>query len=157
MQRGKQLTIVNPVREQEPFHHPEAEADGEIALHWDGIGPRSGVRSAWVSLIELHPGKASTFHAHPTNDEFFVVVAGRGVAREQTQEGPVEYEIEPYDIVMAPRGVPKQVANTGDASLMLVQIYAPAPAASTIAEVVENDELAVHWSGQPERKEARPG
>jgi mannose-6-phosphate isomerase-like protein (cupin superfamily) len=144
LSRGRQLLIVNPVREQDPFHHPDVDGDVEIALHWEGVGPRSGVTSAWVSLIQLHPGRSSTLHAHPGSEEFFVVTDGKGVARELHGEELVEHPLEKYDIVMAPRSVPKQIANTGHEPLMLVQVYAPAPPAASIQDIVENDELATH-------------
>jgi mannose-6-phosphate isomerase-like protein (cupin superfamily) len=153
MARGRRLRIISPTKEQEPFHHPDLDGVGEIALHWEGVGPGSGVTSAWVSLIELHPGRSSTLHAHPANEEFYVVVAGRGTAREPCGDELLEYAIEPYDIVMAPRGVPKQVANTGNSSLMLVQVYAPAPPAASIEEIVETDELATHLPARHDGRE----
>lgn len=140
--RGSQLVIVNPRDEQEPFRHPHQDGS-EMALHWDGIGPRLGSHSAWVSLIELHPRQVSTLHVHPEHDETFVVVSGVGIARELEGEGFIDHPIRALDMVYAPRGVAKQIENSGGDPLVLVQVYAPAPSVETIAETIATEEHTV--------------
>lgn len=148
MPRGKQLVILSPMEEQEPLDHRDALSGERIALHWEGIGPRNGGREAWVSLIRLDPGSKSTLHVHPENDEFFVVVEGAGVVREEHAGEIDEYSIARWDIILAPKGVAKQIENTGTETMMLVQVYAPPPPASTLEEILENHEIAVHLDGR---------
>lgn len=149
MARGELLTIINPIEEQEPFHHPDKLSGEEIALHWPGIGPRQGSSNAWVSVIQMEPGRSSTFHLHPENEEFFVVAQGRGLVREGDGEKVTnEYGIGPYDIIFAPEGIAKQILNTGEAPMRLIQVYAPPPKSDTFEGILRNEELAVHLDGR---------
>lgn len=148
MPRDQKLVIVSPLKEQDPLDHRDALSGKRIALHWEGIGPRLGSHRAWVSLLRMDPGNVTTLHVHPQNDEFFVVVEGTGCVREEDAGQIVEHPLDRYDILLAPQGVAKQIVNTGEETMTLVQVYAPSPPASTLEEVLENHETAVHLDGR---------
>ena len=147
MSRGKSIHIVNMVQEQEALDHHDTEL-GEVALHYPGLGPNnSPAKQAWVSLIVMKPGRKSTFHMHPENEEFFFVISGEGTCLERHEGEVYEYPIGADDLIVAPEGVAKQLINTGDELLRLIQVYAPPPAAESLEHIVENEELSVHIEG----------
>jgi len=147
MSRGKSIHIVNLVKEQKALDHKDTEL-GEIALHYPGLGPHnSPAKEAWVSLIHVKPGRKSTFHLHPKNEEFFFVISGEGICRERHEEQVYEYAVSADDLIVAPQGVAKQIINTGSDVMRLVQVYAPPPAAPSLEHIVENEEFAVHIEG----------
>lgn len=145
--RGEAISIVNLVEEQRALDHHDTEL-GEIALHYPGLGPHNSPASeAWVSLIHIKPGRKSTFHQHPQNEEFFFVISGNGHCRELVGDETKEYPIRANDLIVAPKGVAKQLLNTGEELMRLIQVYAPPPAAASLEQLVENEELAVHIEG----------
>lgn len=145
--RGQAIAIVNLIEEQRALDHHDTEL-GEIALHYPGLGPHnSPATDAWVSLIHIKPGRKSTFHEHPKNEEFFFVISGSGHCREMVDNEVKEYPIRANDLIVAPKGVAKQLLNTGDELMRLIQVYAPPPAAESLEKLVENEELAVHIEG----------
>ena len=147
MPRGKTISIVDMVAEQEALDHRDTEL-GEIAMHYPGLGPNNSLATqAWVSLILMKPGRKTTFHIHPQNDEFFFVISGDGVVRERDGERVLEHAIGPNTLIVAPMGQAKQLENTGDAMMRLIQVYAPPPAALSLEHIVENEEISVHIEG----------
>ncbi len=147
MGRGKSISIVNLVEEQQALDHRDTEL-GEIALHYPGLGPNnSPAKEAWVSLIHINPGRKSTFHLHPENEEFFFVISGTGICCERHEEEVYEYPITANDLIVAPQGVAKQIINSGTEVIRLIQVYAPPPDAPSLEHIVENEELAVHIEG----------
>lgn len=147
MPRGKTISIVDMVAEQEALDHRDTEL-GEIAMHYPGLGPNNSLaRQAWVSLILIKPGRKTTFHIHPQNEEFFFVIAGKGVVRERDGEEVIEHAIGANTLIVAPMGQAKQIENTGGEIMRLMQVYAPPPAAPSLQHIVENEEVSIHIEG----------
>ncbi len=145
--RGTSINILNVVEEQKPLDHRDTEL-GEIALHYPGLGPNNSLaKQAWVSLILIKPGRKSTFHLHPQNEEFFFVISGNGVVRERVDGNVVVHPISDNDLIVAPMGQPKQIENTGEEVMRLIQVYSPPPKAPSLESIVENEELAIHIEG----------
>lgn len=145
--RGTSINVVNLVEEQEALDHRDTEL-GEIALHYPGLGPNNSLaKQAWVSLIHIKPGRKSTFHLHPKNEEFFFVIEGSGVVRERVDGQVQVHPIKANDLIVAPMGQPKQIENTGAVVMRLIQVYSPPPQAPSLESIVENEELAVHIEG----------
>lgn len=100
-----------------------------------------------MSLILIKPGRKSTFHLHPQNEEFFFVISGNGVVRERVDGNVVVHPISDNDLIVAPMGQPKQIENTGEEVMRLIQVYSPPPKAPSLESIVENEELAIHIEG----------
>ncbi|MEA2418130.1 MAG: hypothetical protein QOE60_336 [Thermoleophilaceae bacterium] len=66
------------------------------------LGQQAGARQLGASLFELEPGAASSpLHAHYSNEELLVVVAGRPTL---TAGDGATRELEPGDVVAFPAG-----------------------------------------------------
>lgn len=147
MSRGSTISIVNMVEEQEALDHRDTEL-GEIAMHYPGLGPNNSLASqAWVSLILIKPGRKTTFHIHPQNEEFFFVISGNGVVRERDGDKVIEHAINANTLIAAPMGQAKQIENTGTEMMRLVQVYSPPPKAPSLEAIVENEEVSIHIEG----------
>lgn len=80
----------------------DAERD-EPPFHWRRarLGRQAGSRDLGASLFEVAPGGATfPLHAHLTNEELLVVLAGRPTLRTRSQER----ELAPGEVVAFPAG-----------------------------------------------------
>jgi quercetin dioxygenase-like cupin family protein len=76
-----------------------------------------------VGLNCFEPGQSHDLHAHAEMDKVYSVVAGAG---EFLLEGRA-IAMAAGTLLVAPRGVPHGIRNTGPARLVVVAILAPAP------------------------------
>ncbi|MEJ1159167.1 cupin domain-containing protein [Prosthecomicrobium sp. N25] len=74
-----------------------------------------------VSRYLVLPGEAVTLHAHTGKAEYWLIVAGAGVAR----VGGVDLAVGPGDVVATPPPVPHALHNTGTEPLVFVNFVQP--------------------------------
>ena len=76
-----------------------------------------------VGLNAFEPGQEHALHAHAGMDKVYHVVEGEGLflleARGRSMQAGV--------LLVAPRGVPHGIRNTGNGQLVVLTILAPAP------------------------------
>lgn len=75
---------------------------------------------AWI----VKPGQTITLHRHPTGQDTWVVLSGRGDYMPDTQGGT--RPIAAGDVVVAHRGEPHGVHNSGREPLVFVSVVSPA-------------------------------
>jgi mannose-6-phosphate isomerase-like protein (cupin superfamily) len=71
----------------------------------------------------LPPGVSIGIHAHPTREEYYYVVSGRGV---MTLDGE-RHEVGPGDITAVYPGGSHGIENTGDEDMRIIVICAAQP------------------------------
>jgi len=79
--------------------------------------------SLLVGLNAFEPGQEHALHAHEGLDKVYYVLEGTG---RFLLEGR-ELAMEPGLMLVAPRGVPHGVANTGEGRLVVLALLAPGP------------------------------
>ena len=102
-ERGDEHTFRHPLE-------PTSEARGV------GLSSEAGLQRVGVNLLRLAPGRcAFPCHAHAVEEEWMVVLSGRGVA----DIGDESHEIGPGDfLAFAPPGPAHQVKNPFDEDLV---------------------------------------
>ena len=76
-----------------------------------------------VGLNAFEPGQSHALHAHQGMDKVYQVLEGQGVFLLEGRELPMGAG----DLLIAPRGVPHGVRNSGSERLLLLAVLAPAP------------------------------
>jgi len=76
-----------------------------------------------VGLNAFEPGQEHALHAHEGMDKVYYVLQGNG---RFLLEGR-ELALEPGLMLVAPRGVPHGVSNTGEGRLVVLAMLAPGP------------------------------
>ncbi len=79
-------------------------------------------------LWRLAPGQASTRHRHPTQEELYVLLEGRGRMR---VDGEL-LTLEPLSAVLVTHDSVRQIFNDGDADALWLVAGAPPEAANTL-------------------------
>ncbi|MFP4481472.1 MAG: cupin domain-containing protein [Thermovirgaceae bacterium] len=79
-----------------------------------------GSRFKMVARMELDPGAAVGEHEHSTDEEFYVVLSGKGLF---TDDG-VRQEIGPGDMMITFQGHSHSIENTGSDPLVFVAVIA---------------------------------
>jgi mannose-6-phosphate isomerase-like protein (cupin superfamily) len=86
-----------------------------LALGRDPKGPPEAQHPFDLEHVVVPPGKAACpYHAHSSQWEMFVFIAGRGQVR--TPEGLIE--VGPGDVALHPPGSPHQTINVGEDDLI---------------------------------------
>lgn len=113
-----------------------------------------------VTLMSIPVGASIGLEAHPDNDQFLRLEAGKGLCKMGPAEDQLTFEQEVEDdwAIMVPAGTWHDVVNTGDEPLKLYSIYSPSHHAKGIVhetfEDSERDEEAgtdvpPGWTVQP--------
>ena len=104
-----------------------------------------GSRHLSITCVEGAPGSEQSVHAHPNNEQVYVIVRGRGLMK----VGDEEQQVRAGELVFVPPGTGHAILNTGDEPLVYVsatsppfelptqdtgRAYEPAPAAGQHAE-----------------------
>lgn len=76
-----------------------------------------------VGLNGFEPGQEHALHAHAGMDKLYVVVAGTG---RFLLEGR-ELAMAPGHLLVAPKGIPHGIRNTGAERLLVLAVLAPGP------------------------------
>ncbi len=74
-----------------------------------------------ITWVEGGPGSEQLLHAHPANEQVYVIVRGRGTMK----VGGEEQEVAAGTLVFIPPGTDHAIRNTGDESLVFVSATAP--------------------------------
>jgi mannose-6-phosphate isomerase-like protein (cupin superfamily) len=80
-----------------------------------------GSRQLSVTWVECQPGSQQALHAHPAQEQVYVIVEGRG----QMLAGAEEREVGRGTLVFVPPSTPHAIRNTGDQPLVYVSATAP--------------------------------
>ena len=92
------------------------------------LAKQLGARELGARLWRLRPGQASTRHKHPTQEELYVLLEGRGRIR----AGEDLLDLEPMDTLLVDAPTVRQVFNDTDADALWLVVGAPAEAANTL-------------------------
>ena len=76
-----------------------------------------------VGLNGFEPGQEHALHAHAGMDKLYVVVAGTGRFLLEGRELPMA----PGQLLVAPKGIPHGIRNTGAQRLLVLAVLAPGP------------------------------
>ncbi|MDP2949660.1 MAG: cupin domain-containing protein [Chloroflexota bacterium] len=74
-----------------------------------------------ITWVEGVPGSEQDVHAHPDNEQVYVIVRGRGLMK----VGDEEQEVGPGTMVFIPPRTGHAIRNTGDEPLIYVSATAP--------------------------------
>jgi mannose-6-phosphate isomerase-like protein (cupin superfamily) len=74
-----------------------------------------------ITWVEGDPGSEQPPHAHPTNEQIYVIVRGRGMMR----VGGEEREVAAGTLVFVPPGTSHAIRNTGNEPVVFVSATAP--------------------------------
>ena len=80
-----------------------------------------GSGSLAITWVEGSPGSEQALHAHPANEQVYVIVHGRGVMKVAGKE----QEVRAGTLVFIPPGADHAIRNTGDDPLIFVSATAP--------------------------------
>jgi mannose-6-phosphate isomerase-like protein (cupin superfamily) len=74
-----------------------------------------------ITWVEGSPGSEQALHAHPANEQVYVIVRGRGVMKVAGEE----QEVKAGTLVFIPLGADHAIRNTGGEPLVFVSATAP--------------------------------
>lgn len=94
--------------------------DGSTVREWAHPGS-APVRNQSLAEAIVAPGQSTTAHYHRSSEELYLVTAGSGRLR----IGDEKREIGPGDCALIPPGEIHELANTGDADLVVVCASSP--------------------------------
>jgi uncharacterized cupin superfamily protein len=128
------LTLADVVLE-------DGTRDARYGSRWGALAPVLGLKHLGVSYDVIAPGhRICPFHCHHANDEFYVVLEGRGTYRNAQGEFPVQAG----DVIGAPAGgrdTAHQIINTSDADLRLLVMSSMRE--PDVCEYPDSDKFAV--------------
>ena len=75
-----------------------------------------------ITWVEGGPGSEQPLHAHPTNEQVYVIVRGRGVMKVAGEQR----EVVEGTLVFIPPGTNHAIHNTGEEPLVFVSAASPA-------------------------------
>jgi quercetin dioxygenase-like cupin family protein len=76
-----------------------------------------------VGLNAFEPGQEHALHAHEGMDKIYHVIEGQGLFLLEADDVPMQAGV----LLVAPKGVPHGIRNTGPGRLLVLAILAPAP------------------------------
>jgi mannose-6-phosphate isomerase-like protein (cupin superfamily) len=89
----------------------------------------------------LQPKQVLKLHKHPTSDELFYIVSGRG----QFTVGSDQTMVDAGSVIYGPAAVPHGLVNSGQDQIIMVSVQAPKPVQMTY---VENSSVVCSVCGQ---------
>ncbi len=90
--------------------------------------PSSWRRNVGARLWRLAPGQASTKHRHPTQEEIYLLLEGKGRMR---VDGEL-LTLEPLSSVLVTHDTVRQIFNDGDQDALWLVVGAPPESANTL-------------------------
>ena len=111
---------------------PAAEAfwrpSNQMGVLNTDLGKQLGAATLGARLWRLAPGQASTRHRHPSQDELYLLLEGRGRVR----VGDELLTLEPLSALYVEAETVRQVFNDTDADALWLVVGAPPEAANTL-------------------------
>ena len=133
--------ITSPVVALSGIELTDGTRDERYGSRYTALGELLGLTHLGVSYDIIAPGhRICPFHNHHANDEFYVVLEGRGTYR--TASG--EYPVQAGDVIGAPAGgrdTAHQIINTSDAELRV--LVASSMHEPDVCEYPDSDKFAV--------------
>ena len=83
-----------------------------------------------VGLNAFEPGQEHPLHAHADMDKVYHVVSGRGLFLLEGRE----LDMRAGEMLIAPKGVPHGIRNSGDGRLLVLAMLAPSPTTGAASE-----------------------
>ncbi len=102
--------------EQSPRNHRSGQVS--YLLLTEG---QFGSKNLTITWVEGGPGSEQAAHAHPSNEQVFVIVRGRGIMK----VGDEEEEVGPGTMVFLPPATWHAIRNTGEEPLVYVSATSP--------------------------------
>ena len=89
------------------------------------MGKSTIFRSAHVlvGLNSFEPGQEHALHAHEDMDKVYQVIEGHGLFLLEGENIPMQAGV----LLIAPKGAPHGIRNTGTERLLVLAVLAPAP------------------------------
>jgi mannose-6-phosphate isomerase-like protein (cupin superfamily) len=84
-------------------------------------GGQFGSENLAITWVEGDPGSEQPLHAHPANEQVYVIARGRGIMK----VGGEEHEVVAGTLVFIPPGTSHAIRNTGDEPLVFISATAP--------------------------------
>jgi len=143
------MSMTVPIIALDTVTLTDGTRDERYGSRYAALGALLGLTHLGVSYDIIAPGhRICPFHNHHANDEFYVVLEGRGTYR--TAHG--EYPVAPGDVIGAPAGgrdTAHQIINTGTTDLrVLVMSSMREP---DVCEYPDSDKFAVMTGPRGER------
>ena len=144
------MSAPSPVIALDAAELTDGTRDARYGSRYAALGPLLGLTHLGVSYDIIAPGhRICPLHNHHANDEFYVVLEGRGTYR--NAQG--EYPVAPGDVIGAPAGgrdTAHQIINTGDSDLrVLVMSSMRDP---DVCEYPDSDKFAVMAGPEGQRR-----
>ena len=112
-------------REHLQVWNRDKAAGGEGALLGDFAYTRhqTDARDAFreIGWLTLPPGASIGSHGHTDNEDVYIIISGKGIFTDSTGK---EYEVGPGDITIARPGQKHGLKNSGDESLVFLDLIA---------------------------------
>ena len=135
------MSVPSPVLALDAVELIDGTHDERYGSRYAALGAQLGLAHLGVSYDIIAPGRRiCPFHNHHANDEFYVVLEGRGTYR--TAHG--EYPVTAGDVIGAPAGgrdAAHQIINTGTADLRV--LVASSMREPDVCEYPDSDKFAV--------------
>ena len=106
--------------------HPEPIHPPDLAVYRPNkMGKSTIFRSqrVMVGLNAFEKGQTHALHSHADMDKVYHVLEGEGAFLLEDREVPMQAGV----LLVAPKGVPHGIRNTGAGRLLVLAILAPAP------------------------------
>ena len=93
----------------------------EAGLVTKSLGEAAGSQKFYVNIDYVPPGAFSTkYHSHSQQEEFFLILSGRGTLKLNGQEQPVEKD--DFIAKQAGKGLAHTFYNSGDEVLVILDV-----------------------------------
>ena len=99
---------------------PRNHRGGQVSFLLMGPG-RLGSENLAITWVEGAPGSEQPQHSHPSSEQAYVIVRGRGLmaAGDETEE------VGPGTVVLVPPGTSHSIRNTGEEPLVFISATSP--------------------------------
>jgi len=144
------MSMTKPVLALDAVELADGTRDSRYGSRYAALGPLLGLTHLGVSYDIVAPGhRICPFHNHHANDEFYVVLEGRGTYR--NAQG--EYPVVPGDVIGAPAGgrdSAHQIINSGATDLRV--LVASSMREPDVCEYPDSNKFAVTAGPEGQRR-----
>lgn len=107
---------VHNIRDVPAFKTKDGSEIRELLAHRN-----SCIRAQSLAEARVAPGQTTQAHYHPRSEEIYYILQGRG----EMQLGRDSRTVSVGDAIAIPPGLPHQITNTGDITLLFLCCCAP--------------------------------
>ena len=155
---AKRIKDIGPEPQSFDIEHATKANTDYRSVAWSG-------RYLQVTLMSIPAGSDIGLEAHPQNDQFLRLEAGRGLVQMGAAKDKLTFEKEVSNgwCVLVPAGTWHNITNTGTTPMQVYTIYAPAHHAPDKVQVTaaaagtDKDDEPAAWSVQPKHTPDKHG